>query len=184
MKFDPGKRGDTGTVRTLMSLTGALFELLKTEAFESITIQGICSASLIPRSTFYNYFSDKYDLLDYFLHALFAAALPDSSRQGVYDAMQARLCGAFDCIDARRAEVDELLRKNGEGGYFFRSLRLRFLSETEELFTSPGAELTAYFFACTLWSLTELKLFRAPALSAGEACAFLRAAINRGGLGI
>lgn len=184
MKFDLARRSDTGTARTLISLRGALSELLKAEAFETVSIQSICAASLIPRSTFYNYFSDKYDLLDYYLHSLFDAAVPQKTPRTVFGAMDCRLRGAYEYIDANRTVIDEILRKNGDGGYFFRSARHVFLSGTEQalsaMYTGRGdGELTAYFCAHTLWELIELKLSVRAGLSADDACAFLASAINR-----
>lgn len=51
--------------RTLKSLNGALTELLTTKPLEKISIQELCDLAMISRGTFYNYFDDKYDLLNY-----------------------------------------------------------------------------------------------------------------------
>lgn len=58
------------TKRTIRSLLNTLLNLLKTKAFENITVRDLCSESLIARGTFYNYFEDKYDLLNYFWQSL------------------------------------------------------------------------------------------------------------------
>ena len=56
--------------RTYTLLKSALFEELTVTPIERITLTDLCSKSLIPRSTFYRYFEDKYDLLQYCLLSL------------------------------------------------------------------------------------------------------------------
>lgn len=48
-------------------LSNALFELLKEKNFSQIKISEICDRALVHRTTFYNHFEDKYDLLRYIL---------------------------------------------------------------------------------------------------------------------
>ncbi len=59
------------TRRTYLLLQQALFDLLSENPFEKITLTQLCARSLIPRSTFYRYFEDKYDLLSYSLQTFF-----------------------------------------------------------------------------------------------------------------
>lgn len=70
MKVNLSKKQSLNTKRTINSLLDTLLSLLKKKSFESITVQDLCSESLIARGTFYNYFEDKYDLLDYFWETL------------------------------------------------------------------------------------------------------------------
>lgn len=51
--------------RTYVLLRNALLTLMMTKPFEKITLTDICKLSMIPRSTFYRHFEDKYDLLYY-----------------------------------------------------------------------------------------------------------------------
>lgn len=57
--------------RTYMLLQSRLLELLADTPFEKLTMTEICNAAMIPRSTFYRYFEDKYDLLRFCLQSLF-----------------------------------------------------------------------------------------------------------------
>ena len=57
----------TGGKRTLRLLTDALSELMGKKPFDDITVKEICALAMVPHSTFYNYFEDKFDLL----HTLF-----------------------------------------------------------------------------------------------------------------
>lgn len=49
--------------RTVQHIIRTNFDLLQDYHFDSITVQQICGAAEINRSTFYRYFEDKYDLL-------------------------------------------------------------------------------------------------------------------------
>ncbi len=51
--------------RTYVLLRNALFGLMMTKPFEKITLTDICKIAMIPRSTFYRHFEDKYALLHY-----------------------------------------------------------------------------------------------------------------------
>lgn len=65
MKYLNDKEMTISTRRTLKNLRQALAELLKDKPFEKIAIQELCDIAMISRGTFYNYFHDKYDLLNY-----------------------------------------------------------------------------------------------------------------------
>ena len=65
MKCDLNVKNSKSARRTLAAFSGALFELLEKQSLESVTISILCEACDYPRATFYNYFSDIYDLLDY-----------------------------------------------------------------------------------------------------------------------
>lgn len=60
--------------RTNLLLRKALFQLLATTPFEKITMTELCSTAMIPRSTFYRYFEDKYDLQRYCLQCMLQEA--------------------------------------------------------------------------------------------------------------
>lgn len=65
MKIDINNKNSRFTQRTLAAFSQALFQLLEKKAFEEITVNELCEISNYPRSTFYNYFEDIYDLLEY-----------------------------------------------------------------------------------------------------------------------
>ncbi|BBF43557.1 transcriptional regulator, TetR family [Lachnospiraceae bacterium KM106-2] len=65
MKYDLSKKTNRFAKRTLTAFSETLLELLTEEAFETITINQLCERCNYPRSTFYNYFEDIYDLLNY-----------------------------------------------------------------------------------------------------------------------
>ena len=70
MKYDLNKKQSLGAKRTLDTFSKTLFLLLTKKAFEKINVNEICSTASIPRATFYNYFEDKYDLMNYCWYTL------------------------------------------------------------------------------------------------------------------
>lgn len=66
-----GKPLGTGGRRTLRLLTDAMSELLGKKPFDDITVKEICELAMVPHSTFYNYFEDKFDLLRALFDAFF-----------------------------------------------------------------------------------------------------------------
>ena len=65
MKYDHTKKTNRFAARTLKDFSTTMFSLLEEKPFESITVLQICQIANYPRATFYNYFEDKYDLLEY-----------------------------------------------------------------------------------------------------------------------
>lgn len=65
VKYDLSKRPTKGAQRTLRAFSSAMFELLELKSFEAISVNELCQRSDYPRATFYNYFDDKYDLVNY-----------------------------------------------------------------------------------------------------------------------
>lgn len=55
--------------RTIRDFENALLTLLEKNSFEHLTVDQICQEALLHRSSFYRYFSDKYDLLEQTLNA-------------------------------------------------------------------------------------------------------------------
>lgn len=54
-----------GKERNLKAFSAAMFQLISKRPFDAITVSEICETGSFPRATFYNYFYDKYDLLNH-----------------------------------------------------------------------------------------------------------------------
>lgn len=65
MKYNLDNKTNRFAQRTLKAFSDTLFLQLKKKPFEEITVNELCTISNYPRATFYNYFEDIYDLLDY-----------------------------------------------------------------------------------------------------------------------
>lgn len=70
MKYDLSKHPTRGAQRTLNDFSTTMFQLVSEQSFESINVNQLCQISNYPRATFYNYFDDKYDLLEYCWYVL------------------------------------------------------------------------------------------------------------------
>jgi len=70
MKYDITKPQTKGAKRVLDSVGSAFFNLLTEKDFADISINEVCDRAGYPRATFYNYFDDKYDLLNYLWYSV------------------------------------------------------------------------------------------------------------------
>ena len=64
------KKKDLRIVKTRKALYRAFEELMKSKSFEQIKVSDICNEALINRSTFYDHYTDKYDLLEEYMNSL------------------------------------------------------------------------------------------------------------------
>ncbi|MFD1485646.1 TetR/AcrR family transcriptional regulator [Lacticaseibacillus baoqingensis] len=97
MKYTPGQKMNRNAARTLAAFSESMFLLLGEKEFDKITVNEICQRCDYPRATFYNYFDDKYDLVDYCWYQL--------SKDIHLDVVQARPSG-----DALETVFDEAFR--------------------------------------------------------------------------
>ena len=92
--------------RTRVLLQDALFNLLKSKPFESVTVQNITMEATVSRATFYSHYLDKHDLLNCMTDARFQTLLNERgvSFDGTCDsALRAILLGVCDYL---RSVVD------------------------------------------------------------------------------
>lgn len=64
------KSADLRIRRTYKLLTDALMTLMQEKPIEKITVMEICSQAMVHRATFYKYFEDKYQLLDFCVYEI------------------------------------------------------------------------------------------------------------------
>lgn len=65
MKYDLTKKRTRSAQRILDTFSQTMFTLLTEKSLDKINVNELCTLSNFPRATFYNYFNDKYDLVDY-----------------------------------------------------------------------------------------------------------------------
>lgn len=70
MKDRQDGKTDLRVRRTRKLLWNALLDLLDARPFDSLTVQEICDAAMVHRTTFYKHFEDKFSLLSYGLAEL------------------------------------------------------------------------------------------------------------------
>lgn len=61
------KKEDLRARRTRKQLLEAMITLTIQKGFRAVSVKEICEHAMINRATFYRYYQDKYDLLDYYL---------------------------------------------------------------------------------------------------------------------
>lgn len=102
--------------RVLSAFTDAMGHMLTVKPYEDITVGELCRLAEYPRSTFYNYFEDKDDLLNHLFTVL--------SRTVVFDRLDGvspdqRVVVAFDAMyqffDSHRHKVDMAITHNASG---------------------------------------------------------------------
>ena len=77
--------------RTYLLLMKALLDLLAEMPFEKISLTDICRVSMVSRSTFYRYFEDKYDLVNWYFQSGITRFLVELSAYSSWIALLAAL---------------------------------------------------------------------------------------------
>lgn len=130
MKIDKIAKNKSFTRRLLNDFSSGLFELLEKKDLESITIARLCEKTNYPRSTFYNYFVDIYDLMDYCWEALSEQIKLSDFKNIEHDKRTLTLFDmVYDYMEKNRDSIEKLLRHNTVDGAMLLSLD-RFIKKT------------------------------------------------------
>ncbi|MCI1990866.1 MAG: TetR/AcrR family transcriptional regulator [Oscillospiraceae bacterium] len=124
MKYDIAKKTTRGAKRTLDAFSGTMFELLSAKPFEGISVNELCEKSNYPRATFYNYFDDKYDLLNYCWYRIgkqirldeYAELDPGKSLYIFFDR-------AYDFASVSLATIQKILKFNSTDSFLLNHFR-------------------------------------------------------------
>ena len=144
--------------RTLLHLNNALVELLMQKDFDEITIQELCDRSMISKSSFYNYFEDKYDLLRFFFQTCKNAVTQTTDNSYTADAFPRLL----DCAEQYRDVIRDILKYNKENSTFRLELAGYFNQVFERLARNmprPGCENIPVEIRCRINAYTFLTIF-------------------------
>ena len=128
MKYDMSGGVSRSAGRVFAAFREALFTLLQRQSFESISVQSLCNAANYPRSTFYNYFDDIYDLLSFCLDSPIDGFdgekyKPYSSAERVY----AVFADLYDQLEPQRGALNRVFANNKPDGV----LRTAFMRQME-----------------------------------------------------
>ncbi len=127
------KKEKISTRRTYLLLSQALFSLLEETPFEKITLTQLCDASMVPRSTFYRYFEDKYDLLCYCLQTFFETARLDKDIMYLKDGNgHAFVDKLISVMDQNKESFTKICRTN-KNGIFMDILRNYLMQIIEQI---------------------------------------------------
>ncbi|MDO4666245.1 MAG: TetR/AcrR family transcriptional regulator [Streptococcus sp.] len=121
MKYDFNKQPMTASAsRTLDSFKESMFQLLQSNEFEKISVQLLCKRSGYPRATFYNYFDDKFDLLEYCWSTLFESLSFDIHKTLTpSDALHYYFKKTYELFDKNRELISNMKQFNLMSGYLW-----------------------------------------------------------------
>ena len=125
MKYNLYEKQSKSAKRVLSAFGSALLNLLCEKSFESLTVGEICNKADYPRATFYNYFDDKNDMLNYYWFRLASSVNVNSTE---YISLQAMITDYVSCLyDLAQKHFDSLrmlVLHNPLNGYFLMSCRI------------------------------------------------------------
>lgn len=145
---------------------------------EEISVQKICDICNYPRSTFYNYFDDIYDLMDYCWSAImkdmdiekYLNVQGEQNTEQIFSLL-------YEYLDRYRPQICRILSKNGLEGRCMASLRTFMKKQIGQIISKcPGTrdfpvreDIMVDYYAATLEMLLEKCFFAKEQLSKEEA---------------
>ncbi len=125
MKYMSYENPSRSAARVLDAFASTLFSLLCAKPFDEITVNEISEESSYPRATFYNYFDDKYDLLNYFWYRLALLVIRDGADpKGSVLEPAVMFERIYDLLAGHEPEIRKILSLNSFESYFFVSCRM------------------------------------------------------------
>lgn len=136
---DEQRKNRRGTgIANCLHVISVMDYLCETMAFEDISVLDICKASGLSRSTFYRFFEDKFDAVNWIMHEISRLGHNNTGRtMNWYDASVVSLSG-FKLI---KHLLDSASRPNGYISLRETSIRLRMANLTETLETHKGVQI-------------------------------------------
>ncbi|WP_067937016.1 TetR/AcrR family transcriptional regulator [Alicyclobacillus kakegawensis] len=110
------KAVDLRVRRTRKLLQEAFLKLMAQKSFQAITVQDITALAMVNRSTFYDHFADKYELMEYAVSEQFRerlkSKLPDKDHYSVENlrALIITMWEYFGCLQGHCQHADERQR--------------------------------------------------------------------------
>ncbi|MBL3531494.1 TetR/AcrR family transcriptional regulator [Companilactobacillus zhachilii] len=190
MKIDVNQHLTLGAKRTLKAFRIAMFEALGENEFDKITVNDICQKSEYPRATFYNYFDDKLDLLQYLWsyigHDIFQK-LPDITRNedGLIETFNLLL----DFFHNNKPLLENLKKSNGVDSHLWHNTAGYLKREANEIIVEhclPStskrvpAKLLARFYSDLIVGMLEWCLFEQPDVDKETADKYLTTLLHGG----
>lgn len=135
MKYDVSRPMTRGAKRTLTAFSDEMLLFLTQKPFEEITVGELCEGAQYPRATFYNYFDDKYDLLEYCWQTLAAQiGLAEYHHAPENEMLYLYFDRIYDFTRENRSTVSQILFHNPENGYMVSSFRSFLNGQMREIF--------------------------------------------------
>ncbi len=183
MKLDTSAKLNRFQKRALHDFSTGMMELLQEQSFESITVNTICDRCSYPRSTFYNYFEDLYDLLDY-SWSVSSEAIIDEETMAVDEAerMDYIFHRIFRFMKEREVYLNRMMKNNAMDGAMMQSLRMFMCRLTSQLIQNCSLhqdlnipqEMYAEHFTNTTVLLIEWRFLKPQKLTEDQAYEYYR----------
>ena len=178
MKFKLSDKTSRFAKRTLADFSKRMIVMLADMPLEEISVQKICDVCNYPRSTFYNYFDDIYDLMDY----CWIAIMKDMDIEKYLNVQEEQnteqiFSLLYKYLDPYRLQIHRILLKNGLEGRCMASLRAFMKKQIRQIISMcPGTrdfpvreDVMVDYYAATLEMLLEKCFFAKEQLSKEEA---------------
>lgn len=124
MKLDFRAKLTMSQKRTTTMVVNAFFMLLTKKNFDDITVREICALSMIPHSTFYNYFEDKYDIIRWKFYSLIYEYYPEMDTvMNHYDNIERSGDLLYDFLESYKDIMRKIAKKNPQNGTFHQILK-------------------------------------------------------------
>ena len=169
--------------RTLADFSGKMIVMLADMPLEDISVQKICKECNYPRSTFYNYFDDIYDLMDYCWTVIMKDMDLEKhmNMQGEQNTEQI-FSLLYEYLDRYRPQISRILLKNSLGGRCMASLRDFMKKQIRQVISMcPGTkdfpiheDIMVDYYAATIELLLEKCFFAKEQLSKEDALQAVR----------
>lgn len=178
MKFKLSDKTSRFAKRTLADFSEKMIVMLADMPLEEISVQKICDVCNYPRSTFYNYFDDIYDLMDY----CWIAIMKDMDIEKYLNVQEEQKTEQifsllYEYLDPYRLQIHRTLLKNGLEGRCMASLRAFMKKQIRQIISMcPGTrdfpvreDVMVDYYAATLEMLLEKCFIAKEQLSKEEA---------------
>ncbi|WP_440857133.1 TetR/AcrR family transcriptional regulator [Staphylococcus shinii] len=154
------KHDDLRVIKTKQALSRSFFQLLKEKKFSNITVRNICDFALVHRTTFYQHFLDKYDLLFYLIN-LFTKDYFSTNIQKRVNSPFTVMSEVFNKTDElqviKTKQDDDREFSRASTNHFIQLLQKDVLENQQKIVTPPGIpiELAFYIYESSLSGFTE-----------------------------
>ena len=183
MKINLSDKTSRFEKRTLTDFSERMIIMLEDMPLEEISVRKICDICNYPRSTFYNYFDDIYDLMDY----CWIAIMKDMDIEKYLNVQEEQnteqiFLLLYEYLDQYRLQIHRILLKNSLDGRCMASLHVFMKKQIGKIIsTCPGTkdfpvreDVMVDYYAATIEMLLEKCFFAKKHLSKEEALQAVR----------
>lgn len=137
MKLEPKQNLNIGAKRTLKMLKDVFLRMVTRKSFDDIQIAELCEEAMISRATFYNYFEDKYDLMNWILEDFLEQLYPEMDIPQDHGPRVHSLIDQFyDVLDQNRETFYSIFRHNPKGSTLYQACYENILEGIQRMLAS------------------------------------------------